>query len=106
MFMALGELESAIAGGIPLLVVVYDDAAYGAELHHFAHTAVSTDLATFARRDLVAVAEALGAGGAHIRRPGDVAPALRSWLADRRGVFVAQMHVARTVRAPFMDEVV
>ena len=33
--MALPELETLGRLGLPLLVVVYDDAAYGAEVHHF-----------------------------------------------------------------------
>src|SRR5262249_11007297 len=34
-FMALPELETAARLKLTLLVVVYDDAAYGAEVHHF-----------------------------------------------------------------------
>ena len=33
--MALGELETAARYRLPMLVVVYNDAAYGAEVHHF-----------------------------------------------------------------------
>ena len=33
--MAAAELATAVHLGLPLLVVVYDDAAYGAEVHHF-----------------------------------------------------------------------
>ena len=33
--MALPELETLGRLGLPLLVVIYDDAAYGAEVHHF-----------------------------------------------------------------------
>ena len=33
--MAIAELETAVRLGLRLLVVVYNDAAYGAEVHHF-----------------------------------------------------------------------
>ena len=34
--MGIAELETAVRLGIGLLIVVYDDAGYGAEFHHFA----------------------------------------------------------------------
>ena len=34
-FMALAELETAARLKLTLLVLIYDDAAYGAEVHHF-----------------------------------------------------------------------
>ena len=53
--MGVAELETAVRLGLGLLVVVYDDAGYGAEFHHFAdddHGTVrfpDTDLAAIAR---------------------------------------------------------
>ena len=35
LFLALPELDTAARLGLPVLVVVWDDAAYGAEVHHF-----------------------------------------------------------------------
>ena len=33
--MSASELETVVRLGLPMLVVVYNDAAYGAEVHHF-----------------------------------------------------------------------
>ena len=33
--MGISELETAVRLGLPMLIVVYDDEAYGAEVHHF-----------------------------------------------------------------------
>ena len=33
--MGVSELETAVRLGLPMLIVVYDDEAYGAEVHHF-----------------------------------------------------------------------
>jgi len=43
--MSLPELETLGRLGLPLLVVIYDDAAYGAEVHHFAPMGEAVDLA-------------------------------------------------------------
>ena len=37
--MSLVELDTAVRLRLPLVVVVYNDSAYGAEVHHFAHAA-------------------------------------------------------------------
>ena len=33
--MAAAELETVVRLGLPMVVVVYDDRGYGAEVHHF-----------------------------------------------------------------------
>ena len=47
--MALPELETLGRLGLPLLVVIYNDAAYGAEVHHFRPMGTPVDLAQFPR---------------------------------------------------------
>src|SRR5690606_22319748 len=42
--MAIAELETAVRAGLPLVAIVYNDSAYGAEVHHFGdadHTTVT-----------------------------------------------------------------
>jgi thiamine pyrophosphate-dependent acetolactate synthase large subunit-like protein len=104
LLMSLGELDAAVAAKVPLLVVVLDDDAYGAELHHFAHEGVPTDLATFAPRDLAGVARALGARAERVRTPEGVPTALAGWLKRPAGVFVLQVAVTRRVRAGWLEE--
>src|ERR1019366_5624458 len=33
--MGISELETVVRLGLPMLIVIYDDEAYGAEVHHF-----------------------------------------------------------------------
>ena len=70
--MALPELETLGRLGLPLLVVIYDDAAYGAEVHHFGPMGEAVDLAQFPDTDFAALARAAGChglDGALARRP-------------------------------------
>ena len=48
-----------------MLVVIYDDAAYGAEVHHFRPMGIPVELAQFPPTDFAALAEAAGCRGAH-----------------------------------------
>lgn len=78
--MGVAELETAVRLGLPLLVVVYDDDAYGAEVHHFG-TDKTVDLGTvtFPRTDIASIARGFGAEGVTVRRPSDLV-AVREWL--------------------------
>ncbi|WBB91081.1 thiamine pyrophosphate-binding protein [Verrucosispora sp. WMMC514] len=56
----LGELDTLARVGAPVLLVLLDDAAYGAEVRKLAPRGVDPELARFPERDLAAVARALG----------------------------------------------
>jgi acetolactate synthase-1/2/3 large subunit len=81
--MSLAELTTAARLRLPLLVVVYDDAAYGAEVHHFGPHGHSLDTVRFPDDDLAAIARGFGCAGATVRAPDDLA-AVRDWLAGSR----------------------
>jgi thiamine pyrophosphate-dependent acetolactate synthase large subunit-like protein len=64
--MSLGELETVARIGLPLTVVVLNDAAYAAEVHHLRHHGLPEGLARFPDTDLAAVATALGVTGLRV----------------------------------------
>ncbi|MDG4826779.1 thiamine pyrophosphate-binding protein [Asanoa sp. WMMD1127] len=76
--MSVAELETAVRLGLPLLCVVYNDAAYGAEVHHFGADA---DLSTvvFPDTDIAALAAGFGASGLTVRRAADLR-GVTAWL--------------------------
>ena len=79
--MGIAELETVVRLGIGMLVVVYDDAGYGAEFHHFAdadHGAVR-----FPDRDLAAIAAGYGCAAAIVRCPADL-DVVTAWLDGPR----------------------
>ena len=57
----IADLDTAARYGVQVLVVVYDDGAYGAEIHHLRHHRLAETSARFANPSFVAVAQALGA---------------------------------------------
>ncbi|HSJ29104.1 MAG TPA: thiamine pyrophosphate-binding protein [Acidimicrobiia bacterium] len=61
--MSLPELETAARLRVPIVVVVMDDGAYGAEIHHLRARGRPLDAATFVTPDLPALAVACGAEG-------------------------------------------
>lgn len=78
--MAIAELETAVRLGIPLVVVVYNDSAYGAEVHHFDADDEALEIVRFPVTDIAAIARGHGAAGVVVRTRADLA-AVTDWLA-------------------------
>ncbi|MFI7582768.1 thiamine pyrophosphate-binding protein [Kocuria sp. M1N1S27] len=84
--MGIAELETAVRLGLPLVCVVYDDAAYGAEVHHFAGREdgdVPLDTVVFPDVDIAAIGRGFGADGVVVRTVEDLA-AVRAWTEGPR----------------------
>ena len=75
--MAVQELETAVRYNIPLVALVYNDAAYGAEVHHFADENMNN--VVFPDTDIAAIARGFGATGITVRDVADLEP-VRQWL--------------------------
>jgi len=105
-FMALAELETAARFKLDnLLVLIYDDAAYGAEVHHFAPIGHDVGLVRFPDTDLAAIAHAAGAHGATVRNPVQLEHALNGWLAEPHfRPLVIDAKVNPTICAEWLEE--
>jgi acetolactate synthase-1/2/3 large subunit len=62
-----------------MVIVVYNDDAYGAEVHHFGPDGYPLETVTFPPTDIAAIARGFGATGVTVRAPADLAP-VRAWL--------------------------
>lgn len=80
--MGISELETAVRVKLPLVCIVYNDAAYGAEVHHFAEDGKNIDLSTvtFPNTDIAAIARGFGAEGITVRTTEDLQP-VKDWVA-------------------------
>jgi thiamine pyrophosphate-dependent acetolactate synthase large subunit-like protein len=81
--MSASELTTAVRLGLPLVIVVYNDAAYGAEVHHFGPHGHPLDVVRFPDEDLAAIGRGFGCVGATVRSRDDLG-AVTDWLAGAR----------------------
>jgi thiamine pyrophosphate-dependent acetolactate synthase large subunit-like protein len=102
-FMALGELETAARLKLTLLVLIYDDAAYGAEVHHFAPMGHDVSLVRFPDADLAAIARASGAKAETVRSVDDLM-VMEEWLINPHGPLVLDAKVNPTICAEWLEE--
>ena len=105
-FMALAELETAVRLKLGnLLVLIYDDAAYGAEVHHFAPMGHDVALVRFPDADLAAIARAAGARGGTVRTREDLDVGRSSgWRRTRGHPLVLDAKVNPTIVAEWLEE--
>lgn len=81
--MAAAELESVVRLGLPMVVIVYNDAAYGAELHHFGESPQDLGFITFDDTDFAAIARGYGYTAVTVRGVDDL-DAVKEWVAGPR----------------------
>ncbi|MER5179119.1 thiamine pyrophosphate-binding protein [Streptomyces sp. NPDC002896] len=79
--MGISELETVVRLGLPLLMVVYNDSMYGAEVHHFGPESPGLSTVTFPDTDIAAIARGYGCEALTVRTPDDLGP-LKSWLEN------------------------
>jgi thiamine pyrophosphate-dependent acetolactate synthase large subunit-like protein len=101
--MALPELETLGRLGLPLLVVVYDDEAYGAEVHHFRPLGQAVDVAQFPPADIAALAGAAGCRGLTVRDAAGL-DGVHDWLGRRDRPLVVDAKVDPDLCADWLEE--
>jgi thiamine pyrophosphate-dependent acetolactate synthase large subunit-like protein len=101
--MSLPELETLARLRLPMLVVIYNDAAYGAEVHHFRPHGHPVELVQFPDTDFAALATAAGARGVTVRGPDDLAP-VEEWLESRDGPLIVDAKITPDFCAEWLEE--
>ncbi|QBI53643.1 thiamine pyrophosphate-binding protein [Streptomonospora litoralis] len=102
--MAVSELETLVRLNLDVLIVVYDDRAYGAEVHHFLHHGSGLDLVRFPDAgDIAGIARGAGARAVTVREQHDIAQAA-DWFAQPRGVLVLDVRIDPTVVGPWAEQ--
>lgn len=103
--MGLSELETLIRTGESALVVIYDDAAYGFEVHLHGRRGVDVSAAVFDDTDFAGIARALGAEAVTVRTVEDLAVVRRWRAAGCPGTLVLDCKVVRDVTANYLAEI-
>jgi thiamine pyrophosphate-dependent acetolactate synthase large subunit-like protein len=101
--MGLPELETAARLRLPILFVVYDDAAYGAEVHHFRPMGHPVETVQFPDADFAAIARGAGCEGLTVRTLSDLEP-VAAWLERRERPLLVDAKVNPDVVAEWLEE--
>lgn len=103
--MGLADLESIIRTVESAVIVIYNDSAYGAEVHQYGSIGLHEDPMMIPTVDFAGIARSMGATGVWVERITDLA-AVSDWVAaGALGVCLVDARVSTGVRAPYMEEV-
>ncbi|WP_336651764.1 MULTISPECIES: thiamine pyrophosphate-binding protein [unclassified Leucobacter] len=103
--MALADLETAIRTSPSGVIVVWNDGAYGAEVHLYGEMGLAQDPMLIPDVDFAALATALGAQGVRVERLADL-EALSAWTeAGAQGTILLDCRVSRSVVAEYQREI-
>jgi thiamine pyrophosphate-dependent acetolactate synthase large subunit-like protein len=83
--------------------VLYDDAAYGAEVHHFRPMGHPVETVQFPDADFAAIARGAGCEGLTVRTLDDL-EAARDWLGRRERPLLIDAKVDPDVCAEWLEE--
>ena len=103
LLMSLGELETVARLDLPLVIIVMNDCAYGAERHFLELRNFSGRTAMSPDADFASIAQAFGIEG-HTVRSVDQLRSLASSLQERQGPLLLDCKITPTVVAPFLSE--
>jgi thiamine pyrophosphate-dependent acetolactate synthase large subunit-like protein len=102
--MGASELDTVARLGLPMVVVVYDDEGYGAEVHHFGPDGADLSLVRFPPTDFAAIGRGHGFDAVTVRRPADLG-AVADWVAgDRRRPLLVDAKVAGDEPSWWLEE--
>lgn len=103
--MALADLETAIRTAESCVIVVWNDGAYGAEVHLYGKMGLDEGPMLIPDTDFAGVATALGATGVRVTSIEDL-DALAEWTSDgARGTILLDCRISRSVVAPYQREI-
>ncbi|WP_433296339.1 thiamine pyrophosphate-binding protein [Actinoplanes sp. CA-030573] len=102
--MAIAELETVARLGLGMLIVVYNDNAYGAEVHHFGPGGHPLSTVVFPDTDIASIARGHGCAAVTVRAAADLGP-VAAWLAGPRDVpMVVDAKVSATRPSWWLEE--
>jgi thiamine pyrophosphate-dependent acetolactate synthase large subunit-like protein len=104
LLMGVSELETAVRLGLDLIIVVYDDEAYGAEVHHFGPGGFDLRHVRFPAADIAEIGRGFGCEAVTVRSVADLDP-VRSWAAgDRTRPMLVDAKVTRDSPSWWLEE--
>ena len=103
LLMTLGELETVVREDLPLVIVLLNDCAYGAELHFLKMHQVPVTTSVFPDVDFAPIAEGFAFEAVTIRSMDDLHRAA-SLLKDPQGPILLDCKINAEIAAPFMSE--
>ncbi|AUI50993.1 thiamine pyrophosphate-binding protein [Arthrobacter crystallopoietes] len=104
--MGLPDLDSLVRTAKSAVVLVFNDACYGAEIHQYGSQGLDQKIMEIDQVDFAKLAEGFGATGLVAHTMDDL-DAVQHWVDEgARGTLVVDLRISRNVIAPYILEII
>ncbi|KPN19417.1 thiamine pyrophosphate-binding protein [Arthrobacter sp. Edens01] len=104
--MGLPDLDSLVRTASSAVVLVFNDACYGAEIHQYGSQGLDQEIMEIDQIDFAKVAEGFGAAGLAVRSMDDL-ERVSEWVDEgARGTLVVDLRISPSIVAPYIQEIV
>lgn len=104
LLMSMSDFATLVSSGLRVCVVVYNDSAYGAEVHYFENRGYDCEIAKLPRFDFAAIAKGFGIEAISVRSTNDL-HGLKEWVSKGApGVFLVDAHVDPKMQAEWFTD--
>lgn len=104
--MGLPDLHALVNTAKSAVVLVFNDACYGAEIHQYGSQGLDEAIMEIEQLDFAMIAQGFGAQGAVIDSMDDLAQ-VEEWVAaGATGTLVVDLRISRNIVAPYIQEIV
>ena len=103
MMMGVMDIDAAVRYNLPVLMIVLNDAAYGAEIYFLEQMGVTTEYARYKDPDIAAIARGMGAQGLTVRSLNEF-DQIQQWLVQPVGPLVVDCKVNPAVRGEWFKQ--
>lgn len=97
--MHIQELETMVRHNMPALVIIFNDGAYGSEVHKLRADGVTDEGSVFGRPDFAAIANGFGCDGHCLTTLDDLPNIIAQFNASRRPT-VVDIHISDQIASP------
>lgn len=104
--MGIADLDTLVRTAQSAIVLVFNDAGYGAEVHQYGSQGLSEVIMHIEQIDFANIAQGVGAQGLVVEKLADLAELDRWVLAGAKGTIVVDLRISQLVRAPYIQEII
>lgn len=104
--MGLPDLHALVHTAKSAVVLVFNDACYGAEIHQYGSQGLDEAIMEIEQLDFATIAKGFGAQGVAIHTMDDIEQ-VTDWVAEgAQGTLVVDLRISRNIVAPYIEEIV